>query len=184
MLDVAKTIFGEDAFKVGWSGDWKQYYQGDYPGYPWGGGELPGWGCGPTSFAMVATHIAGKEIDPPAATQWCGPTAYTVETGTTYEYFTAAAKHFNLNCDVIETWDTNEAIEGLKQGYPVISSQSPGIFTGGGHIIVLADIDSDNKIRVLDPNKSNAIGKGFNDRRFTIDEVDASHKGYFIYKKR
>ena len=46
------------------------------------------------------------------------------------------------------------------------------------------NIDTSNKIRVLDPNKGNAIGKGYNDRRFSVDEVDASHLGYFIFKKR
>ena len=69
----------------------------------------------------------------------------------------------------------------LKQGKYVISSQAPGLFTSGGHFIVLSGIDSSGNITVKDPNKNNAVTKGYNNRTFTSSEINQAAKGYWIF---
>ena len=59
-------------------------------------------------------------------------------------------------------------------------SQSAGIFTGGGHYIVLTGITNQG-ITVNDPNKNNAVNKGYNNRYFTINEINASAQNYWIF---
>ena len=74
-----------------------------------------------------------------------------------------------------------EVVNALKSGALVISSQGPGLFTEHGHFIVLAGIEGDNGIIVKDPNKNNAINKGYNDRKFTKSEINAAAQNYWIF---
>ena len=53
-----------------------QYYQGDYSNVPYGEGNIGNCGCGPTSFAMVASTITGTTITPEDAVTWCGNQYY------------------------------------------------------------------------------------------------------------
>lgn len=159
-----------------------QYYQGDYANVPYGSSNLAKCGCGPTSFAMVATHISGREITPADAIAWCGNSYYVSGAGTSWTYFSAAARHFNLNCTVTTSISIDEVANALHSGALVISSQRRGLFTNGGHYIVLSGIDSDDNITVKDPNKNNAVNKGYNNRKFTKSEINASAKNYWIFR--
>lgn len=53
-----------------------QYYQGDYSNVPYGEGNIGDCGCGPTSFAMVASTLLGTTITPEDAVTWCGNSYY------------------------------------------------------------------------------------------------------------
>ena len=162
---------------------WTQYYQGDFANVSYGSSNLAKCGCGPTSFSMVATHLSGKTISPKDAVSWCGNNYYVSGAGTSWIYFAAAAKHFKLNCNVKQTSSISEAVNALKKGYPVISSQGPGLFTKKGHFIVLAGIDN-GKITVLDPNKNNAVNKNYNNRTFSSSEISAAGKQYWIFEPK
>lgn len=72
-------------------------------------------------------------------------------------------------------------VDALQNGKLIISSQGPGLFTTGGHFIVLTGIDSDGGISVNDPNSGNAVGRGYNDRKFTKEEINQSAQCYFIF---
>ena len=159
-----------------------QYYQGDYANVPYGSSNLAKCGCGPTSFAMVATHISVREITPADAIAWCGNSYYVSGAGTSWTYFSAAARHFNLNCTVTTSISIDEVANALHSGALVISSHRRGLFTNGGHYIVLSGIDSDDNITVKDPNKNNAVNKGYNNRKFTKSEINASAKNYWIFR--
>ena len=102
--------------------------------------------------------------------------------GTNWSYFEAAAKNFNLSHSVRATSSISDAIEALQNSKLVISSQSAGLFTTGGHFIVLTGIDSNGGIGVNDPNSANAKGKGYNDRKFTSSEIGAAGAQYFIFE--
>lgn len=163
------------------AGTFVQYYQNDYENVPYGSGSIKTSGCGPTSFAMVASTITGKKITPQDAIAWCGNKYYVKNAGTSWSYFAAANNYFNLGKTITQTSNINEVINALKNGKYVISSQGPGLFTSGGHYIVLAGIDSDGNIVVKDPNKNNAVNKGYNNRRFTQLEINQAAKQYWIF---
>lgn len=163
------------------SGDFVQYYQTDYSHVSYGNSNLAQSGCGPTSFAMIASTLTGQNITPQTAVEWCGNKYYVNNQGTSWSYFAAAASHFNLNVTVTATNNINNVISALHNGKYIISSQSKGLFTSGGHYIVLAGIDESNNIIVKDPNKNNAINKGYNNRRFTSSEVNQAAKQYWIF---
>lgn len=163
------------------AGSFVQYYQGDYSNVPYGSSNLAACGCGPTSFAMIASTLLGQSITPEDAVTWCGNRYYVSNQGTSWSYFAAAASHFGLNVTVNQTSSINDAITALKNGKYVISSQGPGLFTSGGHYIVLAGIDENNNITVKDPNKNNAVTKGYNNRTFTSAEINQAAKQYWIF---
>lgn len=88
-----------------------------------------------------------------------------------------------MNCKITQTNSINKVVSALKEGNLVISSQHKGIFTGKGHFILLAGIDENGGIHVHDPNKTNAVKKGYNNRAFTKEEIDASASNYWIFYK-
>lgn len=163
------------------NGEFTQFYQNDYANVSYGNSNLAKSGCGPTSFAMIATAISGQTITPKDAISWCGNLYYVSGIGTSWSYFQAAAKHFGLNVSIVRTTNILDVVIALKNGKYVISSQGPGLFTSGGHYIVLTGVDENNNIIVKDPNKNNALNKGYNNRIFKQQEIDTAAKQYFIF---
>lgn len=156
------------------------YLQTDYANVPYGSSNIAACGCGPTSFAMVASYLTGTTITPADAVAWCGNSYYVWGAGTSWSYFEAAAKHFGCG-SVRESYDANEVLKALSEGHPVISSQHAGLFTRGGHFIVLRGVENGNKVLVNDPNDSEA--KNYINRSFDMaSEVDITSDAYFIFE--
>lgn len=42
-------------------------------------------------------------------------------------------------------------------------------------------VDENDNIYVKDPNKNNAVNKGYNDRAFTQNEINQAARQYFIF---
>ena len=156
------------------------YLQTDYANVPYGSSNIAACGCGPTSFAMVASYLTGTTITPADAVAWCGNSYYVWGAGTSWSYYEAAAKHFGCGA-VRESYDANEVLKALSEGHPVISSQHAGLFTRGGHFIVLRGVENGNKVLVNDPNDSEA--KNYINRSFDMaSEVDITSDAYFIFE--
>lgn len=156
------------------------YLQTDYANVPYGSSNIAACGCGPTSFAMVASYLTGTTITPADAVAWCGNSYYVWGAGTSWSYFEAATKHFGCGA-VRESYDANEVLKALSEGHPVISSQHAGLFTRGGHFIVLRGVENGNKVLVNDPNDSEA--KNYINRSFDMaSEVDITSDAYFIFE--
>lgn len=156
------------------------YLQTDYANVPYGSSNIAACGCGPTSFAMVASYLTGTTITPADSVAWCGNSYYVWGAGTSWSYFEAAAKHFGCGA-VRESYDANEVLKALSEGHPVISSQHAGLFTRGGHFIVLRGVENGNKVLVNDPNDSEA--KNYINRSFDMaSEVDITSDAYFIFE--
>ena len=162
------------------SGDFVYYDQGAY-NYPYGDDTIAYSGCGPTCFAMVASTLTGKTITPIDAVKWCGNKYYVDNVGTRWDYFAAASNQFGVK--LVTDYDSSQfdsVITALKQGKYVISSQSAGIFTRGGHFIVLAGVTSAGKIIVYDPNGGNHyVGTAF-----TRGDITASGTHYWVFDKK
>ena len=102
--------------------------------------------------------------------------------GTYWSYFQAAASHFGCG-SVTQTTDANAVLQALSEGRPVISSQSPGLFTSGGHFIVLRGLTADGKVLVNDPNDNDS--KNYVNRAFDMmTEIHATSSHYWIFEKK
>ena len=158
------------------------YLQTDYGNIPYGGGSIASSGCGPTSFAMIASYLTGNTITPPDAVAWCGNSYYKPGVGTYWSYFQAAASHFGCG-SVTQTSNANTVLQALSEGCPVISSQRAGLFTSGGHFIVLRGVTANGKVLVNDPNDSDA--KNYINREFDMmSEIHATANAYWIFDKK
>ncbi len=158
------------------------YLQTDYGDIPYGGGSIASSGCGPTSFAMIASYLTGTQITPVDAVAWCGNSYYMSGVGTYWSYFEAAAAHFGCG-SVRQSNDPNEVLSALSSGHPVISSQHAGIFTSGGHFIVLRGVTAGGKVLVNDPNDSSS--KNYINREFDMmSEVHATANAYWIFDSK
>ena len=155
------------------------YLQTDYKNIPYGDDSIAGSGCGPTCFAMVASYLTGTTITPADAVAWCGNAYYSPGAGTYWSYFQAASNHFGCGT-ITQTTDANAALQALSQGCPVISSQGPGLFTSGGHFIVLRGITASGKVLVNDPNDNDR--KNYINREFDMmSEIHSTSKQYWIF---
>ena len=158
------------------------YLQTDYGNIPYGGGSIASSGCGPTSFAMIASYLTDTTITPADAVAWCGNSYYMPGVGTYLSYFQAAANHFGCG-SVTQTSDANQDLQALSEGHPVISSQRAGLFTSGGHFIVLRGVTADSKVLVNDPNDNSS--KNYINREFDMmSEVHATSNAYWIFDKK
>ena len=168
------------------------YYQQDYPDVMlasavpsknWEAKYVAKSGCGFTSSSMIVSYLLDKKITPREFVDDWSRKYYVRGKGMSHDLPAAAAKHYGLG-EVKKVYNINEAVEALRNGHPVMSSQGPGLFTKQGHLIVLRGVTSDGKILVNDPNKNNAINKGYNNRAFTVDEIKKSGGTYFIWPKK
>lgn len=157
------------------------YHQYDYV-QAYGGGTIAQNGCGPTSFAMVASYLTGTSITPADVVAWCGDRYYVAGQGTSWGFFAAAASHYGIG-SVRATYSAEEVKSALQSGCPVISSQGPGLFTRHGHFIVLRGITPDGRILVNDPNDNSR--KQYAARQFDLSyEIHATSKCYWIFEAR
>ena len=102
--------------------------------------------------------------------------------GTYWSYFQAAASHFGCG-SVTQTSNANTVLQALSEGCPVISSQRAGLFTSGGHFIVLRGVTANGKVLVNDPNDSDA--KNYINREFDMmSEIHATANAYWIFDKK
>lgn len=108
-------------------------------------------GCGPTSVAMVVSALTGETVLPHEVAKWAAPNHKT-GSGSSWSLFPAAGEKWGLKVVNINKKYPEQIKEHLRSGNPIIVSMSKGNFTRGGHIIVLAGIDSNDKVIVRDPN--------------------------------
>ena len=120
-------------------------------------------GCGPTSMAMVASQLTGRNYQPPMFAQLAQNNGYSTSAGTSWGFFDRVAQDFNFNEQVIDPKNDPMALKiMLSQGIPVILSgkrtmygqdQSP--FTTGGHYVVAVGMDGNNGVKINDPRGAN-----------------------------
>lgn len=112
--------------------------------------------CGPTSAAMVVSSAKGAILPTTMANLFVDNGFRTASSGTAWAAFPFVADYFGFK-EYHSTSNFNTAMNYLKQKdkigeskYYIIVSCGSGLFTTGGHYIVLAGLD-DGTIRVFDP---------------------------------
>ena len=105
-------------------------------------------GCGPTSSAMVVSSIKGT-ITPDAMADLYVQHGYrSANQGTYWSAFKWTADVFNIGYS--ECYRLDDAVSKLKNNHYIIASCNQGLFTYGGHFIVLTGVEG-NYIKVYDP---------------------------------
>ncbi len=148
-------------------------------------------GCGPTAAAIVVSSIKGN-ISPNAVADLYMQYGYrSANSGTYWSAFKWTADVFDIGYS--ETSNINTAIEKVKDNNYVIVSCNQGLFTYGGHFIVIVGIEGDT-LKIYDPylyvgkfdtssrkNKVEVVG---NTVYVTIDNFRnyANAKQYFCFK--
>lgn len=105
-------------------------------------------GCGPTSAAMVVSSIKGNITPKEMADLYVQYGYRSKNSGTYWSAFKWTADVFNI--EYKETGNLNNAINALKDNNYVVVSCGAGLFTYGGHYIVIVGVDGDN-LKIYDP---------------------------------
>lgn len=148
-------------------------------------------GCGPTSASMIVTACKGA-ITPDIMADLFVKYGYrSANNGTYWSAFRAIADEFDI--EYTETSNIDAAIELLRNSNYVVASVGNGLFTTGGHFIVLTGIE-ENTIKIYDSylyagkyETSTRRGKARvsgNSVYVTVQNFKnyANAKGFFCYK--
>lgn len=145
-IDISGEVKkGEIPLFIQWDDRW---------GYrTYGGDFFAVTGCGPTCLSMIQCGLSGKaKWNPYQVAQMADKQGFYVKgVGSSWDLMKTGAQKLGL--EVHEVADNAAQIqETLLAGMPIICSVEPGDFTYTGHFIVLANINNDGTIKVLDPN--------------------------------
>lgn len=148
-------------------------------------------GCGPTSAAMIVTAIKGT-ITPPQMGDLFVQYGYrSANNGTYWSAFRAVADEFDIGYQ--ETYNLDTAVNLVRNNNYVIVSVGNGLFTTGGHFIVIVGIEGDT-LKIYDPylysgkfDTSTRRGKVTVSGNTVYCSIDnfrnyANYKGFFAYK--
>ena len=148
-------------------------------------------GCGPTSAAMVVTTIKGT-ITPPEMGDLFVQYGYrSANNGTYWSAFRWTADVFDIGYQ--ETSSLDSAVNLVRNNNYVIVSCGNGLFTTGGHFIVIVGVDG-NTLKIYDPylyagkfDTSTRRGKVTVNGNTVYCSIDnfrkyANYKGFFAYK--
>ncbi len=105
-------------------------------------------GCGPTSASMVVSSIKGN-ITPDTMSNLYTQYGYrSANQGTYWSAFKWTADIFDIGYS--ECYKLDDAVAKLKDNHYIIASCNQGLFTYGGHFIVLIGVEG-NYIKIYDP---------------------------------
>lgn len=104
-------------------------------------------GCGPASAAMIVSSIKGNITPDQMADLYTRYGYRSPNQGTYWSAFKWTADVFNI--EYSECYRLDDAINKLKNNNYIIASCNQGLFTYGGHFIVLVGIEG-NYIKIYD----------------------------------
>ena len=140
-------------------------YQTDYPtivctirGLP---RSVASSGCGATSVSMVIAYLTGNtEQTPYTLFYHCAQIGRYNGAGLDHDTLSYLCNKYGVHTKWIRN-DANAIRQALREGKPVVAHMGPGIFTKGGHYVVLRGIASDGKILLNDPVSPIKTGRKF-----------------------
>lgn len=122
-----------------------------YAGQSYGTDNIGGYGCGPTSMAIVVSSLTDKTVDPTEMAKWAYEHGYwCAGNGSYHSLIPGAAEAWGLSVEGCCKDDGQKIVDALSNGKLVVAIMTKGHFTNSGHFIVLRGI-KDGKILVADP---------------------------------
>lgn len=132
-----------------------------YANQPYGTDNIGGYGCGPTSMAIVVSSLTDEIVDPTAMAKWAYENGgWCKGQGSYHSLIPNAAKAWGLNVEGCKASEPQRILDALSSGKLVVAIMSPGHFTTGGHFIVLRGV-KDGKILVADPASTSRSQKAW-----------------------
>jgi len=109
-------------------------------------------GCGPTCMSMVDIYLTGDTKKTPAFMgKFAAKHGYAAAgSGTAWSFITEGGRRLGLDATEIPL-DQERIDQNLNAGNPIICIMGPGVFTTGGHFIVITKKEN-GKYRINDPN--------------------------------
>lgn len=122
-----------------------------YANQPFGTDNIGGYGCGPTSMAIVVSSLTDEIVDPIAMAKWAYENGgWCKGQGSYHSLIPNAAKAWGLNVEGCKASEPQRILDVLSQGKLVVAIMGKGHFTTTGHFIFLRGVQ-DGKILVADP---------------------------------
>ena len=123
-----------------------------YADKPYGTDHIGGYGCGPTSMAIVVSSLTSSTVDPVEMAKWAYDNGYWCsKSGSYHALIPAAAKHWSLPIEGCTASEPQRIVDALAQGKLVVALMAKGHFTKSGHFLVIRGVTSDGKVLVADP---------------------------------
>ena len=157
--------------------------------------------CGPTCSAMVVSSIKGTITPPEMADLYVQYGFRSANNGTYWSAFRWTADVFDIGYKEVQR--LNDVCDLLEQNYMVISACGNGLFTTGGHFILIygyedtngdGQCDSGDRLKIYDPylysgkfNLSTRRGKATVEGNTVYVEKEtfrayANYSGFFAFK--
>ena len=157
--------------------------------------------CGPTCSAMVVSSIKGTILPPEMADLYVQYGFRSANNGTYWSAFRWTADVFDIGYKEVQR--LNDVCDLLEQNYMVISACGNGLFTTGGHFILIygyedtngdGQCDSGDRLKIYDPylysgkfNLSTRRGKATVEGNTVYVEKEtfrayANYSGFFAFK--
>ncbi len=105
-------------------------------------------GCGPAAASMIVSSIKGAITPDTMGDLFVNNGYRSPDSGTYWSAFRWTADVFDIEYKEVSTLD--DAISLINNNYYVIASCGSGLFTYGGHFVVLVGIDNDT-LKIFDP---------------------------------
>lgn len=173
IVTLSDGVYDSDlTYVTGGIGNVTYWNQGDFSNYDYGYGcgSIAACGCGPTSVAIVASTIKGQKIDPVETTKKvCGLGGCT--SGGSYNATLAQTLTQIYGIRTESTSDDQKVIQALGSGNTlVIAHMGPGVFTSGGHYIVLTGVNASGQVSVADPGSRKRTDQKWFDFNIVISQ--------------
>ena len=119
---------------------------------PYGTDNIGGFGCGPTSMAMVVSSLTSVTIDPIQMAIWSyNNGGWCSNSGSFHSLIPHAATEWGLPVEGCTASEPQRIVDALSSGKLVVALMTKGHFTSAGHFMVLRGVTSGGKILVADP---------------------------------
>lgn len=148
-------------------------YDERYANKPYGTDNIGGYGCGPTSMAIVVSSLTDDIVDPIEMAKWSYDNGYWCsKSGSYHALIPAAAKEWGLPVEGCSASEPQRIVDALAEGKLVVALMTKGHFTSSGHFIVLRGVE-DEKILVADPASTTRSQKSW-DLSIIVGEASKS----------
>ncbi len=126
----------------------QKYYE-----LPYSGDTMHVSGCGPISITMALNMLSGKSVyDAETVALWAKNHGYMDPTsGTIWSFIKDFPDVQGFDADAVSITSVDDLDKCFKDGAVIVTVMGKGVFTDEGHFIVLAGLDSENKVQVVDP---------------------------------